>query len=47
MDMNDRINKLIAENAMLQRRIANCRPAWSALLIAYIIGFILGVLYAR
>lgn len=47
MDMNDRINKLIAENAMLQRRLANSKPAGSALLIAYVIGFLLGVLYAR
>ena len=44
--MNELINSLRAENAILRRRLRECRPAWGALLIAYIIGFLLGVLYA-
>lgn len=47
MDMNDRLNQLTETNAELRRQLRGSRAAWSALLIAYVIGFALGVLYAR
>ena len=47
MDLNDRLNHLTAENNRLRRQLRESRAAWSALLIAYVIGFALGVLYAR
>ena len=46
MELNDRLNQLIAENADLRRQLRESRAAWSALLIAYALGFILGYWYA-
>lgn len=46
MDLNDRLNQLTDDNNELRRQLRNARPAWTALLIAYVIGFALGVLYA-
>lgn len=44
--MNEIINNLRAENAALRRQLRECRPAWGVLLAVYIIGFMLGALYA-
>lgn len=46
MDLNDRLNQLTDDNNELRRQLRESRAAWSALLIAYAIGFTLGYWYA-